>query len=94
MAALVEKQIDKLFSFILPRERVRTAARLPCRLDCERSMQCQYKRVWGTQGDVRDVALMSTSIVIFVWAAAMLYRLYAYSYNAAGLRPLIQMFAR
>ena len=43
---------------------------------------------------MRDVALMSTSIVIFVWAAAMLYRLYAYSYNAAGLRPLIQMFAR
>ena len=29
VAALVEKQIDKLFSFIMPRERVRTAACVP-----------------------------------------------------------------
>jgi len=46
------------------------------------------------QGDVRDVALMSVSIVVFVWAAAMLYRVYAFSYAAAGLRPLVHLLAK
>ena len=44
------------------------------------------------QGDARDWALMYTSVAVFVFMAMQMFRVYAYWYYAAGLRPLVQTF--
>jgi hypothetical protein len=44
------------------------------------------------QGDARDWALMYTSVAVFVFMAMQMFRMYAYWYYAAGLRPIVQTF--
>lgn len=44
------------------------------------------------QGDARDWALMYTSVAIFVFMAMQMFRVYAFWYYAAGLRPIMQTF--
>ena len=45
-----------------------------------------------TQGDARDWALMYISVAVFVFMAMQMFRVYAYWYYAAGLRPIMQNF--
>lgn len=44
------------------------------------------------RGDARDWALMYTSVAVFVFMAMQMFRVYAYWYYAAGLRPIMQTF--
>lgn len=44
------------------------------------------------QGDAKDWALMYTSVAVFVFMAMQMFRVYAYWYYAAGLRPIMQTF--
>ncbi|CAL5221040.1 g3163 [Coccomyxa viridis] len=44
------------------------------------------------RGDAKDWALMYTSVAVFVFMAMQMFRVYAYWYYAAGLRPIMQTF--
>ncbi len=47
---------------------------------------------YPVQGDAKDWALMYTSVAVFVFMAMQMFRVYAYWYYAAGLRPIMQTF--
>ncbi len=43
------------------------------------------------QGDMMDVVLCSVSMMVFVYTAMQLYRLYAWSYYTAGFHTFAEM---
>ena len=56
------------------------------------SAEVDLSYICVVQGDARDWALMYTSVAVFVFMAMQMFRVYAYWYYAAGLRPIMQTF--